>query len=137
MTHNTEGQVNAYWVNKEEVRRDERKHLLDAVLDLLLRRNTRGVDIVDTWANDVRVAELLECRKELHVALGGLNRDDIGVETLNGGEDVVEVGVAEMRVGLSRVADTCSRKLEGVDGPAEVVIPVNSAERQLFEVESE
>lgn len=76
------------------------------------------MDIVDTWANDVRVPKLLECRKELHVALGCLDRDDIGVETLNGGEDVVEVGVAEMRVGLSRVADTRSRELEGVDCPA-------------------
>jgi hypothetical protein len=89
------------------------------------------VNVIDTGADLVRVAVLLERRKELHVALGSLDGDDVGVETLDGREDVVEVGVAEVGVSLRRVSDTGGGKLEGVDSPAEVVVPVDATERKL------
>lgn len=65
------------------MRGDELEHGADAVLDLLLRRDTRRVDIVNTRANDVRVAVLFESREQLHVALRRLNGDDVGVEALD------------------------------------------------------
>lgn len=56
-------------VDEEHVGGDEFKHVLDAVLDLLLRGNTGRVNIVDTRTNLVRVTELLECGEEFHVTL--------------------------------------------------------------------
>ena len=76
------------------------KHGLEAVLDLSLGGNTRRVDVVNTRADLVGVAVLLEGLEQLEVALGRLDGDDVGVKTLDGGEDVIEVGVAEVRVGL-------------------------------------
>ena len=92
----------------------------------------RRVDVVDTGADLVRVAVLLERLEELHVALGRLDRDDVRVEALDGREDVVEVGVAEVRVGLERVGNTGSGELERREGPVEVCLPVSLAERKLW-----
>jgi len=119
-------------VDEKHVLGDDLEHSLDAVLDLLLRRHARRVDVVHTGANLVRVSELLERREELHVALGRLNGDDVCVEALNRREDVVEVGVAEVGVRLRGVGDSSRRQLEGVDSPFEVGVPVDAAERQTF-----
>ena len=89
------------------------------------------MDIVDTGTDLVGVAVLLEGGEELHVALGSLDRDDIGVQALDRREDIVKVGVAEVRVGLEFVGDTSSGELERVDGPLEVGIPVGAAEGEL------
>lgn len=89
------------------------------------------MNIVDTRANLIRVAKLLEGAKKLEVALGSLNRDDVSIKTLNRGEDVIEIRVAEMGVCLQRVGDTSGGKLERVHGPLEVVVPINPAKRQL------
>jgi hypothetical protein len=64
------------------------------------------VDIIDTGADLVRVAVVLEGVEELHVSLGGLDGNDIGVKTLDGGEDVVKVRVTEVGVRLQLVGDT-------------------------------
>jgi hypothetical protein len=50
---------------------------------------------------------------------------------LDGGEDVVEVRVAEVGVCLELIGDTSSGELEGVNGPLEVSIPVSTTEREL------
>ena len=76
------------------------------------------MDVIYTRANLIRIAKLLECRKQLHVALGRLNGDDVSIETLDGWEDVIEVGVAEMRVSLRRILNTSCCELERVDSPA-------------------
>jgi hypothetical protein len=89
------------------------------------------VDVVDTRANLVGVAIMLEGIQELHVTLGGFDRDDIGIEALDGGENVVEVGIAEMRVSLESVGNTGSGKLEGVYCPLEVCVPFVTAKREL------
>ena len=126
------GWVGTYGVDEEEIGRKELKESLDAVLDLLLGGNTRRVDIVDTRADLVGVAVLPEGRQELEVALGGFDGDDIGIETLDRGEDVVEVGVTEMGVGLGGIGNTGGRELEGVDGPAKVAVPVNPTKGETF-----
>ena len=118
-------------VDEKNVWWDELKHGADSVLDFLLRRDTRGVDVVDTRANHVRVAVLLESSEQLHVTLRGFNGDNISIETLDRWEDVVEVGVAEVRVSLRGITDTSGGQLEGVNCPAEVVVPVNTTERKL------
>ena len=120
-----------YRVDKEEGIGEDVQHVLETILDLLLSGNTGRVDVVDTGANLVGVAVLLEGGEELHVALGGLDGDDIGVQALDRGEDVVKVRVAEVGVGLETIGDTSSGELEGVDGPLEVGIPVRTAEREL------
>jgi hypothetical protein len=87
-----------YRVDEHEVVGDDGQGGLETVNDLLLAGDTRRVDVVDTRTNLVGVAVLLEGVEELHVTLRELDRNDIGIETLNGGEDVTKVGVAEVRV---------------------------------------
>ncbi len=118
-------------VDEEERVGEDGKHVSDAVLDLLLTGNTGRVDVVDTRADLVGVAVLLEGGEQLHVTLGGLNGDDISIETLDGWEDVVEVGVAEVGVGLELIGDTSGRQLEGVHSPLEVAVPISATERKL------
>jgi hypothetical protein len=60
---------------------------------------------------------LRESLDELHVTLGRLDRDDISIETLNGGEDVAEVRVAEVGMSLQLVSNASSSELERVNGP--------------------
>jgi hypothetical protein len=76
----------------------------------------------------VRVTEALEGLEELQVSLGGLDGDDIGIQVLDGLEDIVEVRVAEVGVDLDRVLDTRGRELERVDGPGQVGVPLGAAE---------
>ena len=111
---------------------DKFKHVRDTVLDLLLRGNTGRVDVVDTRADLVGVAVLFEGVKEFHVTLGSLNGDNIGVKVLDRGEDVVEIGVAEVRVGLESIGDTSGGELERWQSPREVSLPVDLAERELW-----
>lgn len=126
------GLETAVRVDEEERVGEDVKHGLEAVLDLLSSGNTRRVNVVDTGANLVGVAVVLEGVEKLHVGLGGLDGDDIGVETLDGGEDVVEVGVAEVRMGLELIGDASSRELEGVNGPLEIGIPVRAAKGETL-----
>ena len=93
------------------------EHLRQAVLDLLLRGHTRRVDVVHTGANVAWVRLVLKHLEELGVALAVLNRQNISVERSNGVEEVLELGVAEVRVDLGRVLDSSTGKLERVDGP--------------------
>ena len=120
-------------VDDEELPGEDGEHGRKTLLDLVLGRDTGRVNVVDTGADLVRVAVVLEGVEELHVALRRLNGDDIGIERLNGGEDVVEVGVAEVRVGLESVRDTSGGKLERGEGPVEVRLPVSLAERKLYD----
>lgn len=90
------------------------------------------MDVIDTGANLVGISVLFEGVEELHVTLGCLNGDDISIKTLNGGEDVVEVGIAEVRVSLELIGDTGGGELEGVNGPFKVCIPIGAAKGKLF-----
>lgn len=120
------------WVDDEEVGREDLSHVGNSVLDLLLSRNTRRVDVVDTRTDLVGVAVRLEDVEQLEVGLGGLDGDDIGVKSLDGREDVSEVGVTEVGVDLDVVLDTRSGETERVDGPLEVRVPVLLSERKTL-----
>ena len=93
------------------------------------------MNIIDTRTNFVRIAELLEGAKEFKITLGRFDRNDIGIEALDRGEDVVEIRVAEVGVSLQRVGDTSGRKLERVNSPGEVVVPIYATKRQLLKGE--
>lgn len=107
-------------VDPELLRLQVLQHLLDAVLDLLLAGNTGRVDIVDTRTNVAGVGLLDEDTKELGVRLAVLDGENISVEGGNGVEEVLELGVTEVRVDLSRVLNADGRQAESLDGPVEV-----------------
>lgn len=96
------------------------EHLLDAVLDLLLGGDTRRVDVVNTGANVARVGLVDEDLEELGVRLAVLDGQDIGIESGDGVEEVLELRVAEVGVDLSAIGDTGGGQLEGVNSPLEV-----------------
>ena len=87
--------------------------------------------IVNARTNLVGISVVLEGLEQLHVTLGRLDRDDIGIQTLDGWEDVIKVRIAEVGVGLGGISDTSSGETEGINGPGEVVIPIRTTERKL------
>lgn len=119
-------------VDDHEVGREDLGHGGDSVLDLLLRGHSGRVDVVDTGADLVRVAVSLEDVEQLQVGLGRLDRDDVGVESLDRRENVSKVRVAEVRVDLDVVLDARGRQTERVNGPGEVVVPVGLSERETL-----
>ena len=109
------------------------QHLLDAVLNLLLGGNTGRVDVVDTGSDMAGVGLVLEDLQELSIGLGVLNGENIGVQSSDGVEEVLELGVTEMRVDLSVVGDTSSSKTERVHSPLEVCLTLGSRpQRKTF-----
>lgn len=96
------------------------EHLLDAVLDLLLAWDTGRVDIIDTWADVAGVGGVDEDLEELGIGLGVLDGEDIGIEGSDGVEEVLELGVTEVRVDLGGVLNTGDGQAERLDGPVEV-----------------
>jgi hypothetical protein len=119
-------------VDEQKVGGEDLEHGGDAVLDLLLGGDTGRVNVIHTGSDLVRVTVVLEGIKQLHVALRRLNRDDIRVKVLNRRKDVVEVGVAEVRVGLKGIGDTGGRELEGGESPSKVGLPIDLAKRKLL-----
>src|SRR5690606_36803613 len=73
-----------------------------------------------TGTNVTGVLVLNEDLEELGVGLGVLDGENVSIESGNGVEEVLELGVAEVRVDLSRVLDTRGGESEGLDGPVEV-----------------
>lgn len=111
----------------------ELEHLGDALLELSLVGNTRGVDIVDTGANVAGVLLVNEDLEELGIGLGVLDGEDIGIQSSNGMEKVLELRVAEVRVDLRGVLNTSSGELEAVDSPLEVGVTFRAlAERETL-----
>jgi hypothetical protein len=110
------------------------QHGTQTLLDLLASGDARRVDIVNTGADLVSISVVLEGLEQLHVALGRLDRDDIGIQTLDGWENIIEVGVAEVGVGLRGIGDTSGGETEGVNGPSEVAIPIGTTKRKLSEM---
>jgi len=109
------------------------KHLCDATLNFWLAWDTGRVDIVDTGANVAGVGFIDEDLEKLGIALAVLNAENIGIESGNGMEEVLELGVAEMRVDLGRVLDARGRELERVNGPRQVVLAFTpGAKRQTL-----
>ena len=94
--------------------------LLDTVLDLLLAGNTRRVDVVDTGADVAGVGLIDEHPQKLGIRLGVFDGQDIGIKGGDGVEEVLELGVAEVRVDLGRVLNTGGGETESLDSPVEV-----------------
>jgi hypothetical protein len=93
------------------------------------------MNIVDTWANLVGIAVMFERIEQFHITFRGFDRNDIGIKALDGGEDIIEVRVAEVRVGLKLVGDPSSGKFERINSPLEVRVPVRTTKRQLGQAE--
>lgn len=120
-------------VDPELLRLEVLKHLLDAVLDLLLAGNTGRVDVVDTRADVSGVSRVNEDVEELSVGLAVLNGQNVGIESGNGVEEVLELRVAEVGVDLSRVLDAGGGETESLDGPVEVSLTLLAgAERETL-----
>jgi hypothetical protein len=101
------GLETAVRVHPENVSVEHRKHLVDAVRNLLRGRDPGGVDVVDTRTNASTILHTLaEDREQLLVGPGVLDGDHIGVHVYDGVDDVVEVRVAHVGVNLSR--ESCS-----------------------------
>ena len=116
----------AVGVDPQLVGLEVHQHLGDAVLDLLLRGDTGRVDVVDTRADVAGVGLIFEDLEELGIALAVLDGEDVGIEGRNGVEEVLELGVAEVRVDLGRVLDASTSELEGGDGPLEVLLTLGA-----------
>lgn len=89
------------------------------------------MNVVNTGTDLVGVSVLLEGVEQLHVTLGSLDGDDIGIETLDRREDIVKVRVTEVGVSLQSIGNTSSRELEGVNCPLEIAVPINATKRKL------
>lgn len=96
------------------------EHLLNTLLDLGLRGNTGGVDVVDTRADVPRVSFFGEDLQQLGVRFAVLNGQDISIEGSDGVEEVLEFGITEVRVHLRSVSNTGGGQLESRNGPLDV-----------------
>ena len=113
-------------VDPELLRLEVLEHLLNTVLDLLLGGNTGRVDVVDTRADVAGVGLVNEDLEELGVRLAVLDGQDIGIKSRDGVEEVLELGVTEVRVDLSGVLNTSGGQLEAVDGPGKVLLTLRA-----------
>ena len=127
------GLETAVWVNEQQRVGEELQHGSQTLLDLITSGDTRRVDIVNTRANLVGISIVLEGLEQLHVTLGRLDRDDVSIQALDGWEDIIKVGVAEVRVGLGGIGDTSGGETEGINGPSEVLVPIGTTKRKLNE----
>lgn len=116
------GLETAVRVDPELFRTEVLEHLLDAVLDLLLAGDTRRVDVVDTGSNVTGVGLVNEDLEQLGIGLAVLNAQNIGIQSGNSVEEVLELRVAEVRVNLSAIGNTGGGQAEGADSPLEVVL---------------
>lgn len=80
------------------------------------------MDVVDTGTDVARVVLVDEDTQKLSIRLAVLDGQNIGIESGDGVEEVLELRVTEVRVDLSTVGDTGGGQLEGVDSPLEVGI---------------
>jgi len=94
--------------------------------------NVRGMDVVNTGADLVRVFEMIENIQKFHVGTGGFNGNDVGVHRRDRRDDVVELRVAHMGVDLGFVLHTVGGDTERFDRPIEVFRPLGAAQGKPF-----
>lgn len=80
------------------------------------------MDVIDTRSDMARVSLLDEDLEQLGVRLAVLNAENIGIQSGNGVEEVLELRVAEVRVDLSTIGDTAGSQTESTHGPGKVVL---------------
>lgn len=120
------GLQTAVWVDPELVWLEVLQHLGDTVLDLLLAWDTWAVDVVDTRADVSWVGLVDEDLEKLGVRLAVLDGQNVSIESGDGVEEVLEFGVAEVRVDLGAIHHTSSGQLEAVNSPAEVLLTLGA-----------
>src|SRR5882762_3834007 len=108
------------------------RHALQRAGDLRHGRHAGRVNVVNTGADLVRVLVLFEALQQLGTRTGALDRDHVRIHALDDAQHVVELAVAHMRVNLRRVAHTCRREAERIDGPSQIGGPVRAAQRQTL-----
>ena len=80
------------------------------------------MDVVDTWADVAWVGFVNEDLEQFRITLTVLDGQNVGVQRRDGMEEILELGVAEVRVDLGRVRDTSGGEAESLDGVGEVVL---------------
>lgn len=91
------------------------------------------MDVIDTRTDVAGVSLLDEDLEQLGVRLAVLNAQNIGIQSGNGVEEVLELRVAEVRVDLSTIGDTTGRQAECTHSPGEVVLTLlTSTQRETL-----
>ena len=72
------------------------EHCLQAISDFLIAGNTWRMNVIYTRPDIIRIAVMFERIEQLHVALRSFNGDNVRIQSLDRGENVIEVGVAEV-----------------------------------------
>lgn len=78
------------------------------------------MDVIDTRTDVTGISFIHKHLEQLSITLAVLNAKNIGIESGDGVEEVLEFRVAEVRVDLGAVLDTGGGKTERVDSPLEV-----------------
>src|SRR5712691_1473113 len=99
------GLQSAIRIHPQALERDHALGLFEQLQHLPGVRHPRRVDVVYTRTDLVGIAELAEALEQLHVGARGLDGDHVGIERRDRGQDVVEFGVAHVRVDLRPVRD--------------------------------
>ena len=90
------------------------------------------MDVVHTGADFVRVVEVVEGFKQLHVGTRGFDGDDVGIQVGDGLDDVVEFAVAHVGVDLGFIRHAVGADSESEDGPVQISLPLVFFQRQAF-----
>src|SRR5262249_41629662 len=84
----------------------------------------RRMDVVNTGADLVRIPVVPESIEQLHLRTRRLDRDHIGIHRADRVDNVVDLGVAHMRVDLRLVTHAGGADAEAIDGPIEIGLPL-------------
>ena len=84
-------------------------------------RHARGVDVVDARA-DAGGELLLDVAEQLHPRTGRLDGGDVGVEVVDGLDDLTELRIAEVRVDLGVRRRVGGDQAEAAHGPVQVLL---------------
>src|SRR3546814_16064168 len=90
------------------------------------------MDVIHPRTDVIRIMEVLEGAQKLHIGPRRFYGDDVGIHGGYGLDDVVELGIAHMRVYLGRVLNASGRQAEAIDGPIQIDLPVGAPQRQPF-----
>jgi hypothetical protein len=100
--------------------------------DLIHRGNSRGVDVVHTRTDAVRIPKVLESVEQLHLRPRGFDGDNVGVKTRNVLQNLVELRVAHVGVQLRDVGDAIGCQTKAVDCPTKVRILFSDTKWEAF-----
>src|SRR3546814_13316781 len=88
------------------------------------------MDVIHPRTDVIRIMEVLEGAQKLHIGPRRFYGDDVGIHGGYGLDDVVELGIAHMRVYLGRVLNASGRQAAALDGPTQLDLPAGAPPRQ-------